>query len=279
MAWCMAPASCKSPSRNNEAQAQAVHLMHHFVAPYARGHGLARLILRKAEERARALGFRILNLDVRATQLARHRPYESGGLSAGARIRPMPGSRAASSPGIFTIRRHKMTLTLYPAIDLKDGACVRLLRGDMAHATVFGTDPGAQAASWQQAGFGWVHVVDLNGAFAGKPVNEAAVKSILAAVSVPVQLGGGIRTIGQIEAWLAAGVTRVILGSAAAKNPALVREAAQKFPGPHRRRYRRQGRDGGDRGLGRDFRYSGPHAGAALRGCGHCRYHLYRHRP
>ena len=124
-----------------------------------------------------------------------------------------------------------MTLTLYPAIDLKDGACVRLLRGEMAHATVFGTDPGAQAASWQAAGFGWLHVVDLNGAFAGKPVNEAAVKSILAAVSVPVQLGGGIRTIGQIETWLAAGIFRVILGSAAAKNPELVREAAKKFPG------------------------------------------------
>ena len=124
-----------------------------------------------------------------------------------------------------------MTLTLYPAIDLKDGACVRLLRGKMDEATVFGDDPGAQAATWQAAGFQWVHVVDLNGAFAGKPVNAAAVKAILAAVTIPVQLGGGIRTMGQIEDWLAAGVSRVILGSAAAKNPALVRDAAQKFPG------------------------------------------------
>ncbi len=124
-----------------------------------------------------------------------------------------------------------MTLTLYPAIDLKDGACVRLLRGEMDQATVFGTDPGAQAKAWQAAGFGWVHVVDLNGAFAGKPVNEAAVKAILANVSVPVQLGGGIRAIGQVEAWLAAGIRRVILGSAAAKNPALVKEAARLFPG------------------------------------------------
>ncbi len=124
-----------------------------------------------------------------------------------------------------------MTLTLYPAIDLKDGACVRLLRGEMDQATVFGTDPGAQAAAWQQAGFQWVHVVDLNGAFAGKPVNEAAVKSILANVTIPVQLGGGIRTLAQIEAWLEAGMTRVILGSAAAKNPALVREGAKLFPG------------------------------------------------
>jgi phosphoribosylformimino-5-aminoimidazole carboxamide ribotide isomerase len=124
-----------------------------------------------------------------------------------------------------------MTLTLYPAIDLKDGACVRLLRGEMDQATVFGTDPGAQAAAWEKAGFGWVHVVDLNGAFAGRPVNEAAIKSILANVGIPVQLGGGIRSIAQIEAWLEAGITRVILGSAAAKNPALVKEAAAKFPG------------------------------------------------
>lgn len=124
-----------------------------------------------------------------------------------------------------------MTLTLYPAIDLKDGACVRLERGEMDQATVFGTDPGAQAAAWAEAGFKWVHVVDLNGAFAGQPVNEAAVKSILASVTIPVQLGGGIRSLGQIETWLAAGVSRVILGSAAAKNPALVREAAKLHPG------------------------------------------------
>ncbi len=124
-----------------------------------------------------------------------------------------------------------MTLTLYPAIDLKDGVCVRLRRGEMDQATVYAVDPGAQAAAWEAAGFGWVHVVDLNGAFAGRPVNEAAVRAILAAVSVPVQLGGGIRDLGGIEAWLAAGVNRVILGSAAAKNPGLVREAAKTFPG------------------------------------------------
>ncbi len=124
-----------------------------------------------------------------------------------------------------------MTLTLYPAIDLKDGACVRLQRGEMDQATVYGNDPAAQAAAWAAAGFGWVHVVDLNGAFAGRPVNGAAVRAILAAVQVPVQLGGGIRDLAGIETWLAAGVTRVILGSAAAKNPALVFEACQKFPG------------------------------------------------
>jgi phosphoribosylformimino-5-aminoimidazole carboxamide ribotide isomerase len=122
-------------------------------------------------------------------------------------------------------------LTLYPAIDLKDGACVRLQRGEMDQATVYGQDPGAQAALWEASGFSWVHVVDLNGAFAGRPVNQAAVRAILAAVKIPVQLGGGIRDMAGVEAWLAAGVSRVILGSAAAKNPALVREAAQKFPG------------------------------------------------
>jgi phosphoribosylformimino-5-aminoimidazole carboxamide ribotide isomerase len=124
-----------------------------------------------------------------------------------------------------------MTLTLYPAIDLKDGNCVRLLRGEMDQATVFGSDPGAQAAAWQQAGFSWIHVVDLNGAFAGRTVNQAAVKAILASVSVPVQLGGGLRDMAGIEAWLEAGITRVILGSAAAKNPALVKDAAKAFPG------------------------------------------------
>jgi phosphoribosylformimino-5-aminoimidazole carboxamide ribotide isomerase len=124
-----------------------------------------------------------------------------------------------------------MSLTLYPAIDLKDGACVRLKRGAMDEATVYGNDPAAQAAQWARFGFSWIHVVDLNGAFAGRPVNAAAVRAILAAVTIPVQLGGGIRDLAGIEAWLAAGVARVILGSAAAKNPALVREAAAKFPG------------------------------------------------
>jgi phosphoribosylformimino-5-aminoimidazole carboxamide ribotide isomerase len=120
---------------------------------------------------------------------------------------------------------------LYPAIDLKDGACVRLRRGEMDQATVYGTDPGAQARAWQNFGFLSIHVVDLNGAFAGRPVNAEAVRAILAAVTIPVQLGGGIRDMAGIEAWLAAGVSRVILGSAAAKNPALVHEAARKFPG------------------------------------------------
>jgi phosphoribosylformimino-5-aminoimidazole carboxamide ribotide isomerase len=122
-------------------------------------------------------------------------------------------------------------LTLYPAIDLKGGACVRLRRGDMDQATVYGEDPGAQARAWQEAGCAWLHVVDLDGAFAGRSVNTEAVTAILANARVPVQLGGGIREISSIEAWLAAGVPRVILGSIAAKNPDLVREACRLFPG------------------------------------------------
>ena len=123
-----------------------------------------------------------------------------------------------------------MALTIYPAIDLKDGKCVRLRRGAMDQATVYADDPAAQARAWQDAGFSWLHVVDLNGAFAGHPVNAEAVNAILSAVEIPVQLGGGIRDMAGIEAWLAAGVRRVILGSAAAKNPSLVWEACRAFP-------------------------------------------------
>lgn len=123
-----------------------------------------------------------------------------------------------------------MKLTLYPAIDLKDGKCVRLRRGAMDQATVYADDPAAQARAWQDAGFAWLHVVDLNGAFAGHPMNAAAVNAILDAVQIPVQLGGGIRDMAGIEAWLAAGVRRVILGSAAAKSPSLVLTACRAFP-------------------------------------------------
>jgi phosphoribosylformimino-5-aminoimidazole carboxamide ribotide isomerase len=121
-------------------------------------------------------------------------------------------------------------MILYPAIDLKDGQCVRLRQGLMSEATVFGDNPAAQALSFEKAGFRYLHVVDLNGAFEGEPVNAAAVRSILGAISIPMQLGGGIRTMKQIEAWLGAGVTRVILGTVAVRNPALVREAAAAFP-------------------------------------------------
>ncbi len=122
-------------------------------------------------------------------------------------------------------------LTLYPAIDLKNGACVRLQRGEMAHATVYALPPAEQAAAWQSAGCRFLHVVDLDGAFAGASKNGDAVAAILAAVSVPVQLGGGVRDMAAIERWLEAGVTRVILGSAALKNPDLVHEACRAHPG------------------------------------------------
>ena len=122
-------------------------------------------------------------------------------------------------------------MILYPAIDLKDGQCVRLLRGEMSAATVFGDDPAAQARIFQDAGCKWLHLVDLNGAFAGTPVNGAAVEAILAAITVPAQLGGGIRDMATIEMWLTRGLARVILGTVAVENPDLVRLAAREFPG------------------------------------------------
>jgi len=120
---------------------------------------------------------------------------------------------------------------LYPAIDLKDGKCVRLLKGEMEQATVFNDDPAAQAAAFEAAGCRWLHLVDLNGAFAGAPVNAAAVEAILARVSVPAQLGGGIRDMATIDAWLSKGLARVILGTVAVRDPALVKAAAKAHPG------------------------------------------------
>lgn len=122
-------------------------------------------------------------------------------------------------------------MILYPAIDLKDGAAVRLLRGEMDKATVFNEDPAAQARAFVEAGCEWLHLVDLNGAFAGAPVNGAAVEAILAETDVPAQLGGGIRDMATIEAWLGKGLARVILGTVAVEDPGLVREAARAFPG------------------------------------------------
>jgi phosphoribosylformimino-5-aminoimidazole carboxamide ribotide isomerase len=124
-----------------------------------------------------------------------------------------------------------VAVILFPAIDLKDGQCVRLKLGDMNQATVFNDDPAAQARSFEQQGFHYLHVVDLNGAFAGESVNGAAVDGILGAVGFPVQLGGGIRTLGHIESWLGRGIRRVILGTVAVRDPALVKEAAAKWPG------------------------------------------------
>jgi phosphoribosylformimino-5-aminoimidazole carboxamide ribotide isomerase len=122
-------------------------------------------------------------------------------------------------------------MILFPAIDLKDGQCVRLRQGEMDQATVFNEDPAAQARSFEEQGFEWLHVVDLNGAFVGRPVNTGAVEAILSAIHVPVQLGGGIRDLDTIVAWLDKGIDRVILGTAAVRDPALVREAARDFPG------------------------------------------------
>ncbi len=122
-------------------------------------------------------------------------------------------------------------MILYPAIDLKDGRCVRLYKGDMAQEIIYNDDPAAQALDWVQAGFNWVHVVDLNGAVDGKPVNNVAVRSILNSVDIPVQLGGGIRTRAQIEHWINEGISRVILGTAAVKDPDLVKWACGQFPG------------------------------------------------
>lgn len=122
-------------------------------------------------------------------------------------------------------------MILFPAIDLKEGRCVRLKQGDMGQATVFNDDPAAQAATFEAQGFQWLHVVDLDGAFAGKPMNAAAVESILKRVAFPVQLGGGIRDLKTVEGWLAKGIARVIIGTAAVRDPAFVREAARAFPG------------------------------------------------
>ncbi len=122
-------------------------------------------------------------------------------------------------------------MILFPAIDLKDGQCVRLKLGEMSQATVFNDDPAAQARSFERQGFQYLHIVDLNGAFTGKPVNGAAVDAILAAIKMPCQLGGGIRDLATIEAWLAKGIRRVILGTVALRDPDLVTAACRKFPG------------------------------------------------
>ena len=122
-------------------------------------------------------------------------------------------------------------MILYPAIDLKDGQCVRLKLGEMSQATVFNDDPAAQAVTFERQGFEYLHIVDLNGAFAGHPVNGAAVEAILKAITIPAQLGGGIRDLATIEAWLAKGLARVILGTVAVRDPALVRAACKAFPG------------------------------------------------
>ena len=122
-------------------------------------------------------------------------------------------------------------MILFPAIDLKNGQCVRLLHGDMDQATIFNLEPAAQAAKFESQGFEYLHVVDLDGAFAGKPMNANAVEDIIRSVRMPIQLGGGIRDMRTIEGWLSKGVSRVIIGTAAVKDPDLVKEAARRMPG------------------------------------------------
>ena len=122
-------------------------------------------------------------------------------------------------------------MILFPAIDLKEGRCVRLVQGDMEQATVFNDDPADQAATFEKQGFAWLHVVDLDGAFAGQPMNGNAVDAILARIKIPVQLGGGIRDMRTVEAWLEKGVARVVIGTAAVRDPTFVREAARLYPG------------------------------------------------
>ncbi len=122
-------------------------------------------------------------------------------------------------------------MIIYPAIDLKDGLCVRLYKGDMTQDTIYSDNPADQAREWASAGFNWLHVVDLNGAVQGAPVNHAAVRSILKTVDIPVQLGGGIRNMKQIEHWVREGISRIVLGSAAVNDPELVKQACKEFPG------------------------------------------------
>lgn len=247
------------PPRNNEEQAMSATLNHLFVAPYARRLGLGRRLLDEIVTCARGMGYQLLNADVAEHQCAaislfrsagfeqwgRHPAYalENGQVRAGlyfvrhlqdqsrvmksaAQVRAEQGDSDTMPQG-----EKSRSLTLYPAIDLKDGECVRLRRGEMDEATVYSDDPGAQARAWCDAGFRWLHVVDLNGAFAGKSANTEAVRQILNNATVPVQLGGGLRDMEGISFWLDAGIRRVILGSVAVKNPALVKEACRAFPG------------------------------------------------
>ncbi|MFT9296163.1 MAG: 1-(5-phosphoribosyl)-5-[(5-phosphoribosylamino)methylideneamino]imidazole-4-carboxamide isomerase [Acetobacter orientalis] len=245
--------------RNNESQAMCVTLMHLFVAPYARKCGLGTQLLHEVENAARSMGYRVLNVDVSATQTGAVSLFRKAGFQqwgthphyarigeqtvSGLYFTKLLDATRAPFPHPFA-EDPRMTqaeassapsssraLTLYPAIDLKDGTCVRLRRGEMNDATVYSDDPAAQARAWCNAGFKWLHAVDLNGAFAGQSANVPAVRAILEATTVPMQLGGGLRDIKAIASWLEAGVTRVILGSVAVKNPNLVREACRLFPG------------------------------------------------
>ncbi|QHM91503.1 1-(5-phosphoribosyl)-5-[(5-phosphoribosylamino)methylideneamino]imidazole-4-carboxamide isomerase [Acetobacter pasteurianus] len=242
-------------ARNNELQAMCVTLAHLFIAPYAQRQGLGTALLHEVENAARSMGFRIMNTEVPETQEGAIALFRKAGFlhwgthplytrlgdtylrglyftkSLDTDQPFLPSSFQQTRPENMTASSSTHPLTLYPAIDLKDGACVRLRRGEMDDATVYSDNPGAQALAWEAAGFKWLHVVDLNGAFAGQSENADAVRSIVESTDIPVQLGGGLRDMKAIEAWLEAGISRVILGSVAVKNPALVREACRAYPG------------------------------------------------
>ncbi|MBR0559801.1 1-(5-phosphoribosyl)-5-[(5-phosphoribosylamino)methylideneamino]imidazole-4-carboxamide isomerase [Neokomagataea anthophila] len=241
------------PPASYEAHAATVTLTAFFIAPYARGRGLGRTLMATMLQGAKAIGCKVVNCDVRETHSGAIRLFRSFGFEQWGTHPYYARIGGQTVRGIFlsklladdheaaewrmspetgaTHGTPRKPLTLYPAIDLKDGACVRLRRGEMDDATHYSDNPGAQAKTFADAGCHYLHVVDLNGAFAGRSVNYSAIEDIVRATDLPVQLGGGIRDMEAIERWLSAGVERVILGSVAVKDPELVRQAARAFPG------------------------------------------------
>lgn len=239
------------PPRNNEAQAMSAQLSGIHIAPYARGRGLGRRLAEAVIASATSMGCKVLNCDVRETQTHAIALFTSLGFQHWGTHPYYARSGSELIPGRFMAKLLTAApptppymkemppvtqpqcrpLILYPAIDLKDGACVRLRRGEMDEATEYSDNPAAQAQSFIDGGCSHLHVVDLNGAFAGRSANIDAVKAILSVATVPVQLGGGIRDMDAIVRWIDAGVSRIILGSVAVKDPELVRAAARRFPG------------------------------------------------
>ena len=185
--------------------------------------------IREAERWAVDLGLKAVKTDLRATQTHAVTMLETMGYERWGTLWIATFVDGQWVQGIFALGLGIMIL--FPAIDLKGGQVVRLFKGDLDRATVYGDDPGAQAETLKIQGFKWLHVVDLDGAVDGKPVNRHAVEQIIAGTSNPIQLGGGIRSLEHIEAWLSAGVSRVILGTVALRNPSLVKQACQQFPG------------------------------------------------
>ncbi len=205
------------------------------MAPWARGHGLARMLWRAAEDKARADGFEVINLDVRETQTAALQLCETMGyVQWGSHPRyamvdgkPVVGRYYFKTADLI---RRARSMILFPAIDLKDGQAVRLLRGDLDQATVFNDEPVEQALKFERQGFAWLHVVDLNGAVQGRSVNGGTVEAIAWSAELKIQLGGGIRTVADVNYWLDRGVERVVLGTIAVTDPEIVVEACKNFP-------------------------------------------------